>query len=230
MRAEIESGDIAHAKCGIGLRSPASGLVEVGYLKLVDPHGGVFGGGGIVAHAYQYHADIAQRRVAHHGHAVAFVVGIAACEECAVAHAALFVALGAVAFFLELYEALQVEVEVVRLRPYYILVAGEVAVVCALGCKLKGHFIFIEVVFNVGTKADKHRHLPRLEVGDIVDERLGVHPHLHALVVAQIELGVAVYTAGVAGIEAGDFERHRLLVELCDLALAGVCDTRHTGR
>ena len=57
-----------------------------------------------------------------------------------------------------------------------------------------------------------------------------MYPHLHSLVVAQVELGVAVYAAGVAGGEVGKLQRHRLLVELYDLCLAGVTYTGHARR
>ncbi len=54
-----------------------------------------------------------------------------------------------------------------------------------------------------------------------------MHPHLHAAVVAQVELGVAVHAAGIAGVEAEHFQRHRLFVQLRDLALTGVGDACH---
>ena len=52
MRSNVEGGDIAHIEGGVGLESIAAGLVEVGHFKLVDPHDGILGGGGVVADAY----------------------------------------------------------------------------------------------------------------------------------------------------------------------------------
>ena len=57
-----------------------------------------------------------------------------------------------------------------------------------------------------------------------------MNPHLEPLVVAQVVLRVAVYAAAVAGLQAGNFKRERLFVQLGNLALTGIDDTRHAGR
>ena len=57
-----------------------------------------------------------------------------------------------------------------------------------------------------------------------------MNPHLKPLVVAQVVLRVAVYAAAVAGLQAGNFKRERLFVQLGNLALARVDDTCHAGR
>ena len=111
---------------------------------------------------------------------------------------------------------LEGDVHEVGFGPHLEAVALAVAV-ASVGCEAQGHFIFIEVVFHIGTKADKHGEFATLEVGRVVDQRFGVNPHLETLVVAQVLHGVAVDATRIAGIKTGDFERQRLLVELHNL-------------
>ena len=57
-----------------------------------------------------------------------------------------------------------------------------------------------------------------------------MYPHLNTLIVTQIEGRVAIDAAAVAGLEVGDFQRKRLLVELRYLRLSGIGYAAHTRR
>ena len=100
----------------------------------------------------------------------------------------------------------------------------------AVGGQLQRYFVLVVVVLDVSAQAQEYGQLTALQLCGVVDECFGVCPHLQAAIVAQVEHGVAVYSAGVSGIEVGDFKHHGLLVELRYLALSGVDDTCHTGR
>ena len=230
MRAEVHCGDVAHRQSGVGLRSPAPGFVEVRDFEFVDPYGAVLGHGRVVAHADEDDTDVAQRRIAHDRYAVALVVGVAAGVERSVPYSALLLTLGAVALALEVDEVLEIEVEVVVQRPYDSPLCRRIAVVVSRRGNLEGHLILIEVVLHIGAKTDEHRQVARTGIGDVVYRSFGMDPHLHTLIVAEVLLRIAVYAACIAGGKTGEFERHRLLVQLRDLALPGVGDTRHAGR
>ena len=158
------------------------------------------------------------------------VVRVASGEESGETNARLLVAFGLVALFLEVDERLQAEVEEVGFRPYDAAVGWEVVVVFPVGSEFEGNFVFVEILLDVGAEAHEERELSRLELSGVVDKRFGVNPHLQTLVVAQVEHGVSVDGTCIARIEAGDLERHRLLVELGNLALARVDDTCDAGR
>ncbi len=70
MHAQVDGGNVAHVEVEVGLGSPAAVVVKVGDAQLVGPHHKVFGGAGVVAHAYHHHAHVAETGVAYHGDAV----------------------------------------------------------------------------------------------------------------------------------------------------------------
>ena len=197
--AEVEGGDVGESEGSIGARCPAAILVEVGDAELVDPNDAVLDGGGVVADANHEYADVTEGRVAEHGDGVALVVGVAPGVWDAEAHTALLHALGSVTLQFEVDEPLQVEVEVVVEGPNALAVGGAVGVVSG-GGEGKRYLVFVVVVLDVGAESDEQAELARAEVGDVVDKVLGVYPHLEALVVAEVLLGVAIYGASIAGL------------------------------
>ena len=70
----------------------------------------------------------------------------------------------------------------------------------AFGGEGQRNFVLVVVILHVGAEADEYAEVAGAERGNVVDKLLGVHPHLQALVVAQVLLGVAIYAAGIAGL------------------------------
>ena len=55
-----------------------------------------------------------------------------------------------------------------------------------------------------------------------------MYPHLHALVGAQVDLSILVYTSGVAGLDSRERKLEALLVELSGLRRTRILDSVHT--
>ncbi len=157
MSSEIYRRDIRYRQRGIGFGSPSAGFVEIGHLEFIHPHDTVLCRRRIIAYAYHDHTHIAERRIAEHGHAVALAVRVASGKECAEAHPTLLGTPCAVALFLQLDKVLQIEIEVVVLRPYYCPVGGTILVVLSMRRQFERNLVFVEIVLNVGAESDEHR-------------------------------------------------------------------------
>ena len=229
MGGEVDGGHVADSEVDVGACRPAAVFVEVGDSQLVAPHDAVLDGVGAVAYADEHDADVAQRGVAEHGGGVGSVVGIVRGPWDGEPDALLAGGLGLVAGRLDRGEELEGYVEVVVLWPDLVAVGAGAVVVEAGGGEVEGYLVLVVVVLDVGAEAEEERDVAVAEVCGVVDERLGVDPHLEALVDAEVHLGVLVHAACVAGLESGDFHLHGLLVELQGLRLPGVLGAVHAG-
>ena len=227
---EIESGDVADCEVEVPLGSPAAALVEIGYAQFVNPHCSVACNARFVAHTDENHPHIAERRVTYHAHLVGGVLGVVSRIHRVEGDGGAIGTLGGVALKFDIGKHACGAVEHIGFGPHYILVGGAVGVVFPRGCNREGDFILVVVLLDVATEANKHRKVAVFEGTFLVDERFNVGKHLQALVEAQVELGVAIHSAGVAGFEVAHLERERLLVELGGLSLPGIDDSGYSRR
>ncbi len=97
-----------------------------------------------------------------------------------------------VACLLQLGEEAQVDVQHIGLRPYGTTVVQIVFIVVAtIRCQLQGYHVFVVVAGVVATHTDEDCQLVVAQV-IVVDEMVGVHEHLHVLILAQVECGITI--------------------------------------
>ena len=89
-------------------------------------------------------------------------------------------------------EYAHINIEHILLRPYQRTVGRHIPSVVALGRQLQGYEILIVVALVVGTQTDKHCQLVVFKVGVVRHQVVGMHKHLHVLVLAQVEVGVLI--------------------------------------
>ena len=205
--AHVDGGDVAQAQCGLGLRGPAALVVEVGHTQLVDPHHTTAIGTGVVAHTNQDHAHVAQRRVTQHRHAVGRTVGVGARVAVDITDALGAAHLLEVALLLDVGEHIEVDVEHILLGPHLEAVSRRVVVVASGLGERDRHLVLVVVVLHITTQTDKDTHVAVVQLG-VADESLAVDKHLQALIDAQVEAGVAVDAASVAGLQVVHLDLH----------------------
>ena len=136
-----------------------------------------------------------------------------------------------VALFLQLGKHVERDVEHIGFRPYGTTVGGGIfAVVATVGRQRQGYLVFIVVVLVVATHADKHGELVVLQVGIVGNQMVGVDEHLHLLVLAQVETGVAIHGLRLTSLQILHHHVEGLFVGLYELGLRGVGYSRDTRR
>ena len=229
LACEIDRTEVGELHVEVARCSPTARVVIVSQAQLVHPHLTALGVGRQVAHTNDHGLDLAERGVTHDRHLVVgfvFIVGRigAAVRGCAGG-------LGLVAGLLHSREERQGHVEHVLLGPHQATVGGRVHAIVRLPRRERQrNFILIIVALIVGAEAYEHRQLVVLQVGGVGVERVGMHKHLHALILPEVEGGVLVHSLRLAVTEVFDVHRQRLLVALYKLGLRGVLCSADAGR
>ena len=170
--------------------------------------------GGEVAHTYHHRLHLAQGGIAHHGHLVARTVAVVVGEGGGIGSGTL--GLGLVAGLLQGSKYGEVDVEHVLFGPY----GGALGIgIDLLGRELQRYLIFIIVALVVAAEAHEDGELVVLQVGDILQEGVGVDEHLQTLVLAQVEGSLLVDRLRLAAAEVLHNHAHRLFVALHQLGL-----------
>ena len=229
LAAHIDRGYIRHHQIGGALCGPATLAIEIGNFQLVDPHYTILYRGGRIADTYHHHPDVAQRWIAEHRHCIGLALRIAHGVKHGIAHSLLACSLGLVAQFLHIHQGLKSDIESVVLGPHFLPIGSDIGIMTVSGQRER-YLIFIIIMLNVGSQSDEQRQFAVAQSRRIVDQLLGMHPHLQPTVIAQILHGVAVDSARIPCCQPRDAERHRLLVELHDLLLGRVRQTADSRR
>ena len=226
------AGDIERAHVGelhveVALCGPSATIVILFESQFVHPHLARLDFASKVAHANHDGLHLAERGVAHDGHFVLGVLLVVGTEGGGVGSPTL----GAcqVSVFLQLCEGREWNVEHVLLGPH--LPAVLRVVVVFAGCSQRqGNLVFVVVVLIVIAQAHEECQLVALQMGGVYLEGVGVGKHLHALILAQILVGILIHGLGLAAGKIGDHDVESLLVVLDKLWLCGVEGTADARR
>ena len=230
MEAHVDSGNVAHAQCHAGLRSPATFVVKVSDSELIGPDNTILGRASVIAHTNHDDAHIAQRWITLDGDSVIGVVGILLSEAYSVAHIRVASHLGRITGLLDCRQQVKVDVEHVVLGPHLVSVAGAVGVIASVWREVQRNLVFIVIVLDIRAQSQECRHIAIGQVSGVVDCSLGMQEHLQSLIDAQVITGVAVDATCITRLQSIDSNLHRLLIELCDLRVSRIDDTCHTRR
>ena len=186
----IDSTHVGELDVQVARSSPATLVDDFLQAQLVDPHLTRLRRSRQVAHTYHHRLHLAQRRIAHDGNAIVGIAGIVVRELHGIAGRTQGTRL--VAGLLELGEQRQVDVQHVLLRPYGTAVLEVVLIIVVT---VRGQFQGDEVLIIVVAVVTAQTHEDcQLVVAQsfVVNEVVGMDEHLHVLVAAQVERGVAV--------------------------------------
>ena len=228
LAGNIDGAEVGQLHIEVALCGPSALIVIFLESELIDPHLARLGVGREVAHTDNHGLHLTERGVTHHADAVGRIVLIVGGEEVVVGGVAL--SLGLVALLLHGGEHGKGYIEHVLLRPHDALVVGRVFVVVSRRGELEGHLILIVVALVVAAQAHEHRQLVVGQIGGIVDGMVGMHEHLQAAVLAQVEVGVLEHSLRLAGAQVAHHHVEGLLVALHQLRLCGVLHTRDARR
>ena len=92
-------------------------------------------------------------------------------------------------------------------------------IVITVGGQHEWYLVFVVVVLIVGTQTDEHRQLTILQIGGIGHEMVGMHEHLHPLVMAQVDGGFLIHSLRLALLQIGGDHLQGLFVALHELGL-----------
>ena len=213
--AEVRELQVERALC-----SPTARVVEFLQSEFVHPDLTTLHLARVVAHTDDHCLHLAQRRITHHRDAVLRLVGVVRRVESV--ERSLSVRLRLVAFLLQASELRESYVEHVLLGPYGASIGSrETSVLAWLG-QLQRYLVLVEVALVVGTETYEHRQLSVLKVSLVGLESIGVHEHLQAFVLSEVERCVLVHRLRLACAERGYAHRECLLVVLNELWLRGV--------
>ncbi len=180
-----------------------------------------------ITHTDHHHLHLAQRRVSQHTHLVGRTVGIIFAIDLVERSGTR--RLSQVTGFLQIGEDIEIHVEHIHRRPHHLAVGcGVFAVVAAVGSQLQRYQVLVVVVLVVATHSDEHRQLMILQVGGIGHQMVGVHEHLHVLILAEVEGRVAIDGLRLTLLQVLHHHVERLFVALHKLWLRGVGDTTDT--
>ena len=98
------------------------------------------------------------------------------------------------------------------------------------GSEFERHLVFVVVALVVASEAYEDSQLVVGEVGGVLVQRIGMHEHLQALVLSEVEGGVLIDTFRLSCAEVVDHDVECLLVALDELWLGGVLHTRDARR
>ena len=231
MSTHVECCNIAHADIYITFSSPATILVEVGNLEFVHPNLSALLTAGIIAHTNHHDTNVAQRRITDNADLVALMLWVISGIQFRHLYRTAFFVFLPVTFLFQVGEHIESYIHKVFFRPYDILVSRAISIVLARFRQFQRHFIFIEVIFDIGTQSQEYRNITVFQFfRHIVNQPFSMGKHLHSLIQTQIQRSVFINCTGITGLQSGHLQRNSLFVKLRDLRLSRVNDTVDTRR
>ena len=103
-------------------------------------------------------------------------------------------------------------------------------IVVAVRSQHERYLVFVVVVLVVATQTDEHRQLTILQIGGIGYQVVGMHKHLHSLVLAQVNDALLIHCLRLVLLQVVDDHLKSLFVALHQLGLRGVGNSTDTWR
>ena len=198
--------------------SPTAIIIGIHQAQLVHPHLTRLHLVGDVTHTNHHHLHFAQSWITLHAYRVVRFSRVGFGIHLVKTTDAL--RLGLVTGFLQVGKHIHVDIEHVFFGPYCTTVGCAVlAIIAAVGGEREGYLVLVVVILVVATHTYKHRQLTILQLGGIGHQVIGMHKHLHVLVLAQVEVHVTINSLRLTVLQILHHHIERLLVVLHQLGL-----------
>ena len=217
---QVDGGHVRQLHVQRSRGCPTAAAHHIHQAQFVDPHLTRLDGTREVAHTNHHGLHLAQRGVTHDAHLVVGTVGIVV----GIKHRVTARTDGAclVARLLQPREDRKVDVHHILLGPYSAAVVQVIlVVVITVGGEFQRDDILVVVAGIIVTQANEDSQLVVTEI-IVVDEVVGMYKHLHALIEAQVEGGIAIDGLGLTRRQILHHHVESLLVSLRQLGLRGV--------
>ena len=210
---EIRQLHVHGARC-----RPTAIVVGIHQSELVHPHLPRLHLVGDVTHTNHHHLHLAQSRVTLHTYRVVGFARIGLAINLIKATDTL--CLGLVTGFLQFGKHIKIDIQHVLFGPHHTAIGrGILTIIATVGGELKGNLVLVVVILIVATHTHKHSQLAVLQLGGIGHQVVGMHKHLHVLVLAQVEVHVTINGLRLAMLQILHHHIERLLVVLNQLGL-----------
>ena len=203
---------------------PTALIVGFHQTEFIDPHLTRLHLTGDIPHTDHHHLHLSECRVTQDADLIGWLGWVEGGIKLVVG--SLSHRLQLVTLFLQVGKHVETDVEHIINRPHQLAVGiGVLAVVAAVRCQHERYLVFVVVVLVVITQTDEHRQLPILQGSGIRQQVVGMHEHLHPLILAQVDGGLLIHRLRLVLLQVVHNHLQCLLITLHQL---GLCRVRHS--
>ena len=208
---------------------PTALIVGFHQTEFIDPHLTRLHLTGDIPHTDHHHLHLSECRVTQDADLIGWLGWVEGGIKLVVG--SLSHRLQLVTLFLQVGKHVETDVEHIINRPHQLAVGiGVLAVVAAVRRQHKRYLVFVVVVLVVITQTDEHRQLPILQGSRIRQQVVGMHEHLHPLILAQVDGGLLIHCLRLVLLQVVHNHLQRLFVALHQLRLTRICHTTDAWR